>query len=283
MGRILEIIKVSRPGFWPTHVWFYVLPFAQLDMFGSVAFWLGAVYVCFPMSLLAFGWNDLGDVATDAVNARKDSWLFGASPGETTRRILPLTIALVQLPFIAAFVWIAGWKMLAWFVTFLAANACYNSWGFKGKPWLDLLNQTGYLLMFVMASWLCDVQQLNTPAMIYSALFAMHSHLFGQIMDIDEDSVGGRQTTAVALGVKSSKFLLVGILAIETLIAFLFFGSALVGIFSLAAGVFFLVDAVAGPRRYPLWFVTVFFVAWNVVVILSIHFIWKYGVFVVQG
>ena len=280
MRRFLEIVKVSRPGFWPTHLWFYVLPFAQLDMFGSAAFWLGAIYVCFPMSLLAFGWNDLGDVQTDAVNARKNSWLFGACPNEETRRILPLTIALVQLPFIAAFVWIAGWKMLAWFVAFVAANACYNSLGFKRKPWLDLLNQTGYLLMFVMASWLCGIQQLNAPAMVYSALFAMHSHLFGQIMDIDEDTAGGRKTTAAVLGIKASKFLLVGILLAESLIAFGFFGSPLVGVFSILAGAFFLVDALVGPERYPLWFVTVFFVAWNLVVLVSIHFIWKYGVFV---
>ena len=280
MRQLFEIIKVSRPGFWPTHIWFYVLPFAQQDMFGSVAFWLGAVYVCFPMGLLAFGWNDLGDVDTDSVNERKDSWLFGARPDQATRKRLPWIIAATQAPFMIAFVVIAGWQMLIWFAAFVAANACYNTFGFKRIPWLDLLNQIGYLLVFVMASWLCHVSQLNTPAMIYSALFAMHSHLFGQIMDIDEDREGGRNTTAVAIGITPGKFLLAGLLAAEAVIAFVFFQSALAGVFSVIACVFFLADAMLGPKKYPLWFVTAFFIGWNGVVIATIHFIWRYGIFI---
>ena len=285
MNRILEVIKISRPGFWPTHLWFYLLPFAQQDMFGSAAFWLWAVYVCFPMSLLTFGWNDIGDAATDSINARKDSWLFGASPDDSMRRVLPWIMIAVQFPFVVAFVWISGWKMLGWFAAFAAANACYNTLKFKSVPWLDLLNQVGYLLVFVLASWLCSVDQLNAPAMIFSALFAMHSHLFGQIMDVDEDAAAGRRSTAVTLGtglagVQRSKLLLTGVLAVEAAIAFVFFRGWMVGLFSLAAAGFFLLDAWFGPRRYPLVFVQVFFVAWNLIAIATMHVIWRFGLFV---
>jgi 4-hydroxybenzoate polyprenyltransferase len=280
LNRFLDVIKISRPGFWPTHLWFYLLPFAQKDMFDSAAFWLGAVYVCFPMGLLSFGWNDIGDSETDTINPRKDSWLFGASPDLEMRKALPWIIAAVQLPFLVAFVAIAGWKMAFWFSCLVAANACYNSMGFKRRPWLDLLNQTGYLLVFVLASWLCDVPQLNPPAMIFSALFAMHSHLFGQIMDIDEDAAGGRRTTAVSIGVQKSKLLMVGIFLIEALIAFTFFRGAIVGVFMLGAATFFSIDAYLGPRRYPLPFLTAFFIGWNLIAITTMHFIWRYGVFI---
>ena len=285
MNRILEVIKISRPGFWPTHLWFYLLPFAQQDMFGSAAFWLGAVYVCLPMSLLTFGWNDIGDSATDSINARKGSWLFGASPDQPMRRVLPWIMIAVQVPFLVAFVWIAGWKMLGWFAAFVAANACYNSLKLKSRPWFDLLNQMGYLLVFVLASWLCSVDQLNAPAMIFSALFAMHSHLFGQIMDVDEDAAAGRRTTAVSLGadrsgVRLSKLLLAGILAVEATIAFCFFRGWMIGLFSVVAAGFFLLDACFGPRRYPLVFVRVFFIAWNLIAISTMHVIWRYGLFV---
>lgn len=251
-----------------------------MEMFGSAAFWLGATYICFPMSLLSFGWNDIGDAATDSINPRKDSWLFGASPDREMRSRLPWIIAAVQLPFLIMFVMIAGWKMAFWFAGLLAANTCYNSLGFKRMPWLDLLNQTGYLLVFVLASWLCDVPQLNAPAMIFSALFAMHSHLFGQIMDINEDAAGGRQTTAVSIGVRNSKLLLVGILICEAMIAFAFFSGSVVGLFMLFAAGFFLVDAYFGPRRYPLPFLTAFFVGWNLVAISTMYFIWRHGLFV---
>lgn len=280
MNRFLEVVKISRPGFWPTHVWFYLLPFSQMEMFGSFAFWLGATYICFPMSLLSFGWNDIGDAATDSINPRKDSWLFGASPNRDMRKMLPWIIAAVQIPFLIALVAIAGWKMLAWFSSLLVANACYNSFGFKRLPWLDLLNQTGYLLVFVLASWLCDVPQLNAPAMIFSALFAMHSHLFGQIMDIDEDAAGGRRTTAVSIGVRNSKLLLVAILVAEAGIAFTFFSGPIVGVFMLAAAAFFLIDAFYGPRRYPLPFLTAFFIGWNLIAISTMYFIWRDGLFV---
>ena len=61
LNQLLDIIKISRPGFWPTHVWFYLLPFAERNMFGSLPFWLGGIYVCFPLSLMLYGWNDIGD------------------------------------------------------------------------------------------------------------------------------------------------------------------------------------------------------------------------------
>jgi 4-hydroxybenzoate polyprenyltransferase len=283
MTRALEVIKVSRPGFWPTHIWFYLLPFAQQDMFGSFAFWLGAIYVCFPMGLLIFGWNDLGDAETDTINPRKDSWLFGASPDASLRRHLPWIIAAVQIPFLIAFVQIGGWKMVIWFVALIAANATYNSLGCKKLPLLDLLNQIGYLLVFVLASWLCSVKQLNGPAMLFSAFFAMHSHLFGQIMDIDEDQVAGRRSTAVTIGVTNSKLLLVAILLAEASIAAVYFRGWIISLFMLAAAVFFIADAFFGPKRYPLSFVKTFFIGWNLIAILTMHIIWRYGLFVLAA
>lgn len=278
--RFLELVKIARPGFWPTHIWFYLLPFAQLDMFGSFAFWLGAVYVCFPLGLLIFGWNDIGDFATDSINPRKDSFLFGASPDSQMRAALPWFIVAIQVPFLIAFVVVAGWKMVVWFVAIIIANGCYNTLGFKRMPWLDVLNQTGYLLVFVLASWLCSVEQLNAAAMVFSALFAMHSHLFGQIMDIEEDRRAGRRTTAVTIGVRNSKLLLVALLIGEAAIAFTFFRGTMVGGFMLVAACFFLIDALVGPKRYPLFFVTAFFIVWNLIAIATMHIIWRYGLFV---
>ena len=139
--RLLEVIKVARPGFWPTQLWFFVLPFYGRYMFDDPAFWLGATYACFPLGLLLYGWNDLGDAETDADNPRKGSWLFGGRPDETLRRRLPWIIGAVQLPFVIAFVAIAGPKMLLWFAAVLLTNAAYNNFGFKARPGLDVLNQ----------------------------------------------------------------------------------------------------------------------------------------------
>lgn len=162
-----SLIKVARPGFWPTHLWFFLLPLGQREMFGRLGFWLGCAYVCFPLGLLLYGWNDLLDAETDRRNDRKDSWLFGARLDDQGLRRLPLWIAISQLPFLAVFAVLFGAKMLLWFAALVAANAVYN-WprlGWKNWPVLDLLNQVGYLLVFVLSSWLCQVPQLSTPAL----------------------------------------------------------------------------------------------------------------------
>jgi 4-hydroxybenzoate polyprenyltransferase len=121
--------------------------------------------------------------------------------------------------------------------------------------------------------------QLNAAAMLFGALFAMQSHLFGQLMDIDQDKNAGRRSTAILLGVRNAKLLLAAIMLLESSIAFQFFSGQLVSYFMLAGAIFFATDSQIGPTRYPLWFVKWFFIGWNVIVIITIHFIWKYGVF----
>lgn len=279
---IIETLKTSRPGFWPTHLWFYLLPFAGRDMFGSVPFWLGAVYVCFPLGILAYGWNDLGDTQSDRHNPRKGNWLFGALPDKALQRRLPWIIALAQMPFLLAFIWIAGIKMAGWFVALVLVNACYNTLGFKRLPVLDLLNQVGYLLIFVLGSWLCDVPQLHVAVMIFGALFAMQSQLFGQLMDIDEDRQAGRRSTAVVIGVLPAKILLVVVMVTLALIAYINFVAPTVAIFMAAGATFFFFDTCFGPRRYPVWFTKLFFLGWNIVVILTMHYVWRYDVFLTE-
>lgn len=277
--RAKELLQVSRPGFWPTQLWFYLLPFSGRHMFETPEFWLGATYVCLPLGLLLYGWNDIGDADTDADNPRKGSWLFGGKPDAALRQQLPWIIGAVQLPFVIAFVAIAGWKMLGWFAAVVLTNAAYNEFGFKEKPVLDVLNQAAYVLVFVLASWICAVPQLNAPAMVFSGLFAMQSHLFGQLMDIDQDREAGRRTTAVVVGPRATKVLLVALLVAEAIIAWQSFTGWYVAVFLAAGALFFTADAIAGPARYPVVFSKIFFVGWNVVVLASMHFVWRYGVF----
>lgn len=248
-------------------------------MFSSFEFWLGAVYVGFPLGLLIYGWNDVTDADTDALNPRKDSWLFGARPTPSMLRRLPGYIALIQTPFVIAFVAIAGSKMLFWFAAVIATNATYNTLNFKQRPILDILNQAGYVLVFVLASWLCSVPQLNLPAMVFSAIFAMISHIFGQLMDVDPDRLAGRHSTAVLIGVRWSKVLLVSLMLIEAWIAWRYFTGWYVGVLMFAGAGYFAVDAALGPDRYPQWFNKAFFIGWNLVVLLTMHFIWRFGVF----
>jgi len=273
------LLKVSRPGFWLTSVWFYLLPLGQHEVFGSGAFWLGVFYVTFPLGMLIYGWNDLVDFETDRLNPRKDTFLFGARPTLAQMRRLPLAIALVQVPFVAAFVWLVGWKSLAWFAALCAATALYNGpgIGFKGRPGFDLLNQTGYLLVFVLSSWLSSVPQLPWSTFVFGALFAMHSHLFGEIMDIGPDRAAGRRTTAVAIGIRPSKVLLIALLIIEAALVWQCARDPWIAASLMAGACFFMTDACLlwRTRPYAPWQMRLFFLGWNATAAISIPWVWK--------
>ena len=273
------LLKVSRPGFWLTSVWFFLLPLGQREVFGSGPFWLGVFYVTFPLGMLIYGWNDLVDHETDRLNPRKDTFLFGARPTLAQLRRLPLAIALVQAPFVAAFVWLAGWKALAWFAALATATALYNGpgIGLKGRPGCDLLNQVGYLLVFVLSSWLGGVPQLPWFTFVFGALFAMHSHLFGEIMDLEPDRAVGRRTTAVVIGIRPAKVLLVALLAAESVLVWQCARDPWIAA-ALAAGAgFFLADALLlwRARPYAPWQMRLFFLGWNAAAALSLPWVWK--------
>lgn len=280
------LLKVARPGFWPTHLWFFLLPLGQTELFDSVGFWLGCVYVCFPLGLLLYGWNDILDAATDRRNARKDSWLFGACLDDDGLARLPRWIVASQLPFLVVFSLLYGPKLIGWFVAMALTNAVYNwpKYGWKNWPIVDLLNQVAYLLVFVLASWVCGVPQLHWPALVFCALFAMQSHLFGQLMDIDQDLAAGRKTTASVVGVRGGKLLLVAFMLVEAAIASASFRTWAVEAFMLAGATFFFLDVLVGyrGRPYPAWFSRAFFVGWNLVVVATMYLVWRTGIFLVN-
>src|SRR4051812_17813800 len=102
-GEFAFLVKVSRPGFWLTQLWFYLLPLAQAPLLDSPRFWFGVIYFSVGLGFVLYGWNDLVDAETDQLNPRKDSFWFGARGSREQLARLPGIIALVQLPFVVGF------------------------------------------------------------------------------------------------------------------------------------------------------------------------------------
>ncbi|MEM6799032.1 MAG: UbiA family prenyltransferase [Planctomycetota bacterium] len=278
---VWSTLQVARPGLWATQLWFYLLPLGGTHLLREWTFWLGAFYVLFPLGFLLYGWNDLADYETDQLNPRKGNLLFGAKlPKEELHR-LPLRMALVQAPFWIAFTWVIGPEFLLWALACLAVNGAYNGLGFKGLPLLDVLNQAGYLLVFVLSSWLNGVPQLGWPAMAFGALFAMHSHLLNEITDIEPDRAAGRRTTAVVIGVAWTKLTIAVLLALEAAIMDEYFDSRLVVLFLAAAAVGFFCDfALRGDKVLSDAQLKWLLIVWNVVAIASMHWVWREALFV---
>ena len=276
---LVFILQASRPGLWSTQVWFYLLPLGQRNVFHSAAFWLGALYCAFPLGLLLYGWNDYVDFEIDRINPRKGTFLFGARGSREQLHRLPIAMALVQLPFVIFFLHVAGARVLLFFAGSIAIGGMLYNWpryGWKSRPPLELLNQSGYLLVFVLSSWLNRAPQLPWQAMLFSTMFAMHSHLFGEIMDIEPDRASGRRTTATVIGRVPTKFLIATLLAAECAQVFACFHDLALSAFLLASALWFVLDAVLVWREKPYTPKQMRFamLAWNVIAIGSMPWVW---------
>jgi 4-hydroxybenzoate polyprenyltransferase len=278
------LIKASRPGLWLTAAWFYLLPLGQRQVFHSIEFWLGLLYVTFPLGLIIYGWNDIADADIDSFNPRKGTFLFGARGSREQLRKLPLQIAVVQVAFALIFLYFDGSKIVLWFSGLILFTAIYNlpGYGLKSHPSFDILNQAGYLLVFVLSSWLNHAPELRWPAMLFGALFAMHSHVFGEIMDIVPDRASGRRTTATVIGSVPSKLLICVMLFSESALIWRYFGDLWISA-ALAIGViWFLADALViwRDRTYSLGQMRVFMLGWNAIALASMPWVWNTGSFV---
>jgi len=272
-------LKVSRPGLWATSVWFYLLPLGGRKVFHSAAFWSGVVYVTLPLGLIIYGWNDVADADIDRLNPRKGTFLFGARGTREQLRRLPLLIAVVQVLFAVLFCGFAGTRILLWFAALIAFTAVYNlpRYGLKGHPPFDILNQAGYLLVFGLSSWLNHVPQLRWPAMLFGALFAMHSHVFGEIMDIEPDRLSGRRTTATVIGAVPSKFLISAMLALEAWLVRAKLHDLWISGALAFGSVWFVLDALVlwRERAYSLAQMKAFMLLWNAVALGSMAWVWS--------
>jgi 4-hydroxybenzoate polyprenyltransferase len=129
----------------------------------------------------------------------------------------------------------------------------------------------------VLSSWLNGVPQLPWQTFLFGAMFAMHSHVFGEVMDTEPDRLSGRRTTATLVGTVPAKLLIAAFLCVESVMVYAFFRDAVIVGF-LALGVaWFLADSliVWKDRAYSPAEMRLFMWAWNAASLLGIYWNWS--------
>ena len=254
MQSALFWLKVSRPGLWFQTLWLYLLPTSQRsEVFDSPLFWLGLVFVTYPLNLLVYGLNDVADQEIDRLNPRKDSFLFGARGSQEQLHKVPLVATVVFLPFAVALIVAAGPWMALVLAGIVAVNVVYDlpRRGLRGRPPLELLNQLGYLLVLPLSSLLNDLPAVSGKTLVYLTLFCTHAHLMGEIMDIEPDRMSGRRTTATVLGARATKIFVLALVVIEGAMLIVAFGDAVLGGFLLLGAAWLLLDVTVLYRDRP--------------------------------
>jgi len=280
-SQLVFLLQVSRPGLWSTTALFYLMPLGRADFLHSGKLWLGLFFVLFPLGLVLYGVNDIVDAETDALNPRKGTFMFGSRGSREQLAGLKWQIAAVQLPFAVAFYSFVGPRILWWYALLLLAVGVYNAPGsaWKGRPPFDVLIQASYLLVFVLSSWLNNVAQLPWQTFVFGALFAMHSHIFGEVMDIEPDRLSGRRTTATLIGRVRAKFLIATLLAVETVLVQIYFRDWLITVFLAFGALWFVMDATLLwiDRAYSPKQMRLFLWGWNAAALLGMMWNWAHG------
>jgi 4-hydroxybenzoate polyprenyltransferase len=275
------LVQVSRPGLWSTTAMFYLMPLGHADLFRSGKLWLGLFFVLFPLGFLLYGVNDIVDAEGDRLNPRKGTFLFGSRGAREQLAALKWQVALVQIPFLLAFYFLVGPRILWWYAVLLLAVGLYNAprLAWKGRPPFDVLIQASYLLVFVLSSWLNNAPQLPWQTFLFGALFAMHSHVFGEVMDIEPDRLSGRTTTATLIGRVPAKVLIAGFLCVETTLVYFFFHDLIITGFLAIGMVWFVLDATAlwKSRAYTPTEMRLFLWGWNIAALMGISWNWSQG------
>lgn len=281
LSELRFLIQVSRPGLWTTTILFYLIPLGREFPVRFISFWIGLLYVVFPLGLLLYGVNDITDAEGDRYNPRKGSYMFGSRGESPQLKGLPWQIAAVQAPFLIFFWFRTGPRIVLWLALLLLAVFVYNARPFvlKGRPPFDVLIQASYLLVFVLSSWVNHVPQLSWQTFLFGAMFAMHSHVFGEVMDIEPDLKSGRKTLATQIGRVPAKFLICALLLAECALVLHFFHDLVIAAFLFGGALWFIVDAGVVWKQHPYTTrqMRLFLWCWNAAALLGIFWNASHG------
>ncbi len=277
-NKLLQDLKISRPGLWFPTIWIYLVPFSlQSNFWQDTLFWIGLFFVTFPLNYLVYGLNDYNDLKADAVNERKGNFLFGAKSSKEQLASVPKKIAFLLLPFIIYFTYVSGFKMLLLLLFMIVVNIIYNFKPFriKERPPFEICIQVGYVVTAFFSVLLNDLQMMPWQTILYLSLFAFQAHIAGEIMDIDPDLKAGKRTTATLIGRKNTKFLMLALLIIETYILSVWFQDYVLAGFLAVFSLWLMLDIFIffKEKPYTLSQMNVFGYAINLSAILSMFWI----------
>ena len=275
---MLHDLKISRPGLWFPTIWIYLVPFSiHSNFWQEWPFWLGLLFVTFPLNYLVYGLNDYNDAYADEVNDRKGNFLFGAKSTSKQLASIPKKVTIIVLPFIIAFSIMRGWTMLGLLIFMIVVNMSYNfkPLRLKERPPFEICIQIGYVFTAFFSVVLNDLEMLPWQTILYLSLFAFQAHIAGEIMDIEPDLKAGKNTTATRIGRKNTKLIMLALLVVETYILWFWFHDAVLAGFLGVFSLWLILDVFVffKERPYTVFQMKLFGIAMNVSAILSMIWI----------
>ena len=252
----------------------YLVPFQiSSNFWGKPLFWVGLFFVTFPLNFLVYGLNDFTDGKADSVNPRKGNYLFGARLSKKELANVPRLIFWVIVPFLAYFSYVGGGDLFILLLFMIVINIIYNYKPFrlKERPPFEILIQVGYVFTALFSIELNNLEMLPWQTLLYLTLFAFQAHIAGEIMDIEPDILAKKKTTAVLIGRKKTKFLMLSLLIFEAYILKFWFDDWVLSSFLAAFSCWLILDIFVffKDKPYTLKQMKFFGIAINISAVLS--------------
>lgn len=273
----LWLLQISRPGLWAITIWLYMFPHQLRFPYDSIPFWVGLIYMTFPINLWVYTMNDIVDTEKDLRNPRKGNYIFGAKGTfQEYLRVVP-AVLLFQLLCFAFLLYYGDSYMIYYLIGFIIFNQLYDlpsPYGFREIPPLELVNQGAYFLCVAISCSLSNRPYPPTVAFLFSLFFALKAQIAGEIADWEADKKAGRRTTVTEVGPQLGSLILLLCLGAEVYILVIYFAEWLMAIGLTGAFLIVSVDLFLLPGIFIPLFNTITLMA-----PLTILYVWATGCF----
>ncbi|HEX5472472.1 MAG TPA: UbiA family prenyltransferase [Lacipirellulaceae bacterium] len=203
VSRLVFLVQVSRPIFWPVLPLVYALGLnasrARLDKVVILQMFL----LTFPMNLIGCGLNDIYDYESDRRSPRRRT-IWGAVVRAEDRPLV-FTAVLSAIPFmVVAASLTRNWNNIIATISLVLVAWLYSAppQRLKERPPLDsLANGLGFFLLPFVMGYSLNAEPREMPLRYYLlALCVCGIHSLATAADFEADRAAGHRTMAVAFG-----------------------------------------------------------------------------------
>lgn len=232
-----QMLRISRPRFWPYLAGPFVLGVAAASTVGGVRIdaWLIilGLFFTYPANFIMYATNDVYDYDTDKHNPKKRGYERLLEPDQhwrVMRQVLTwIVVGYVLLDIVPGEHDAAHWGLIGFY--FFGLLYSMPPVRAKARPLLDSIFNVLYVFPAMVGYGLASGNYPDWRLFLAAGLWCMAMHAFSAIPDIAADSKAKLQTIATWLGVKGTLlFCLACYLGAASL------SWSALGLFSVAAG-----------------------------------------------
>jgi malate permease and related proteins len=202
----MNLLKVSRPVFWPVPVLAFLAGFVHSGATPSLMAFIQLLLLTFPISFVTFGINDIYDYETDMINRRKGGIQGYALDKKlhTKVRMIAKELSVIFISF-SIITFNATNMVCSVLLIFLVYSYSVPPLRLKERPPFDSLSNGMMALLVFIIGYSYNGSVFDLELKIYLAALCLAGvHAFTTIADYASDRSAGLRTFSVVFGMRTA-------------------------------------------------------------------------------